>query len=52
MKTKLSKMPPLRGTPEEKTEQIRNYTNRLVEELIRAMEEQEREIERLRKERK
>lgn len=52
MKNKLSKMPPLKGTPEEKIEQIRNNYNRTIDEMARAMEDLEREIARLRKERK
>ena len=52
MKNKLSKIPPLNGTEAQKIDQIRNYYNRLIDELVRAMEEMEREIERMRKERK
>lgn len=50
MKYKLSKMPPLSGTTEQKLETIRTSFNRLVDELTRVVEQQEKDIERLRKE--
>jgi hypothetical protein len=51
MKYKLSKVPPLQGNVEQKIETMRNYYNRLCDELIRVVEQQEKEIENLRKER-
>ena len=50
MNFKLSKMPPLSGTTEQKLRQIRDCQNKTVDELTRALEAQQREMERLRKE--
>lgn len=50
MKNKLSKVPPLRGTIQDQINQLRNHQNRIVDELIRALDAKDAEIERLRKE--
>lgn len=50
MKEKLSKMPPLGGSTEHRYNEIRGCFNRLIDELTRALEAQERELEHLRKE--
>ena len=50
MKNKLSKIPPLKGTLQEQINQLRNHQNRLVDELQRALDAKDAEIERLRKE--
>lgn len=50
MKTKLSKLPALKGTTQQQVEQLRNHYNRLIDELTRALDARDAEIERLRKE--
>ncbi len=50
MRGKLSKMPPLSGDAQQKCEQLRNYYNKLIDDLTRVLEAQEKELERLRKE--
>lgn len=52
MKYKVTKIPPLSGTADQKLEQLRNHLNKTLDEVSRAMEELEREIERGRKERR
>ncbi len=48
MKFKLSKIPPLSGTTEQKLQQIRDNQNKTIDELTRALEAVQRELERLR----
>ena len=43
-------MPPLGGSTEHRCDEIRGCFNRLIDELTRALEAQERELEHLRKE--
>lgn len=50
MKHKLSKIPVLRGSTQQQVDQLKNYMNTLVDELTRALDAKDAEIERLRKE--
>lgn len=50
MKFKLSKVPPLSGTTEQKLQHLRDNQNKTIDELTRALEVMQREIDRLRKE--
>lgn len=50
MKFKLSKVPPLSGTTEQKLQRLRDNQNKTIDELTRALEVMQREIDRLRKE--
>ena len=50
MKHKLSKIPPLEGSADRRCEALRAHSNRLVEELIKAFEAQDKELQQLRKE--
>lgn len=50
MKNKLSKVPPLSGTVEQQLSQLRLHQNKLVEELTRALDAKDAEIDRLKKE--
>lgn len=47
---KINKIPPLTGTTDAKTEQIRIHVNRIVDEMLILLAERDREIERLRRE--
>jgi hypothetical protein len=49
---RLDKVPPLSGTPAEKTEKLREHVNRIVDEANRIIEAKDREIDKLRKEQK
>ena len=50
MANKITKIPPLRGAPQEQTEALRRYINGMIDEILCVLEEKDREIERLRKE--
>ena len=50
MKHKLTKIPPLEGSLDKRCEALRTHSNRLVEELTRALEAQDKELKQLRKE--
>ena len=50
MKFKLSKVPPLSGTTEQTLQRLRDNQNKTIDELTRALEVMQREIDRLRKE--
>lgn len=46
----IQKIPQLVGTPAEQTAKLREHMNRVVDDVNRALQERDREIERLRKE--
>lgn len=50
MKNKLSKVPVLRGSTQQQVDQLKNHMNTLVDELTRALDAKDAEIERLKKE--
>ncbi|MBQ7910824.1 MAG: hypothetical protein IJ363_08580 [Clostridia bacterium] len=50
MKHEISKCPPLKGTVEQKLEQLRTHQNRVVDELAKTVSALERELERIKKE--
>lgn len=50
MADKIDKIPPLVGNVAQRTEQLRNQMNRVVEEMNRALDAKDREIKRLREE--
>ena len=50
MINRITKIPPLRGTPQEQTEALRRHMNTMADEVLRMLEERDREIERLKKE--
>lgn len=46
----ISKCPPLKGTTEQKLEQLRNHQNRVADEMTKIISSLERELERIKKE--
>ena len=50
MTNKITKIPPLKGTPSEQMETLRKHVNMMADEILRILEEKDREIERLRQE--
>ena len=50
MDNRIDKIPPLTGSADAKTEQLRVHVNRIVDEVQRLLTGRDREIERLRKE--
>jgi hypothetical protein len=48
----IQKIPQLTGGPVQQAAQLREHINRVVDEINRALQEKDREIERLRKETK
>ena len=50
MTNKITKIPPLRGTPQEQIEALRKDVNRMADEILSLLEERDREIKRLRQE--
>ena len=50
MADRIDKIPPLVGNVDQRTEQLRNQMNRVVEEMNRALDAKDREIKRLREE--
>lgn len=50
MTNKINKIPPLSGTPDAKTEQLRIHVNRIIDEVQLLLGERDREILRLRRE--
>ena len=50
MTNKITKVPPLRGTSREQTEALRRHINTMADEILRMLEERDREVERLKKE--
>lgn len=50
MQHEINKCPPLKGTVEQKLEQLRTHQNRVVEELTKTVSALERELERIKKE--
>ena len=49
MKYKINKIPPLKGTQQEQMEEMRVRMNVMADEITRAMEALEREIEKAKK---
>lgn len=50
MTNKITKIPPLRGTPQEQAEALRKHVNRMADEILCLLEEKDREIRKLRRE--
>lgn len=50
MRYQIKKCPPLKGTADQKLEQLRAHQNQVVDELTRIIGELERELERIKKE--
>lgn len=50
MADRIDKIPPLVGNAVQRTEQLRNQMNRVVDEINRALDAKDREIKRLREE--
>ena len=50
MTNRITKIPPLRGTPREQTEEMRRHVKTMADEILHMLEERDREIERLKKE--
>ena len=50
MQHEINKCPPLKGTVEQKLEQLRTHQNRVVDELTKTVSTLERELERIPKE--
>ena len=50
MTNRITKIPPLRGTPQEQIEDLRRHVNTMADEVLRMLEERDREIERLKRE--
>lgn len=50
MQHEINKCPPLKGTVEQKLEQLRTHQNRVVDELTKTVSELERKLERMKKE--
>lgn len=50
MADRIDKIPPLVGNAAQRTEQLRNQMNRVVDEINRALDAKDREIKRLREE--
>lgn len=49
MQREIDKCPPLKGTVEQKLEQLRAHQNRLADEMTKTIRELERELERIKK---
>lgn len=45
MKFKIPKCPPLAGSPAAQVEQMRDYYNRAIDELVRAIEDLEKRLD-------
>lgn len=50
MKHEINKCPPLKGSVEQKLEQLRDHQNRVVDELTKTISLLERDLERIKKE--
>lgn len=50
MQHEINKCPPLKGTVEQKLEQLRTHQNKVVDEMTKTIRELERELERIKKE--